>query len=157
MAPAVVPGRVGVADVDAGKRETAARAGAAFTVDNGSPGGVTAVKDWSNGGVDAAIDFVGRPETARFAIDSLRKGGTLVVVGLYGDRLPLPLPWLPLRVLTLRGSYVGTLQDLKDVIALAKAGKLPPISVEPRPIDRVNDALSDLSGGKVAGRVVLKP
>ena len=99
LARAVLPSPPVVADVDAGKREAALAAGAALAVDNASADAVAAVKEWSGGGVAAAIDFVGRPETSRFALDCLRKGGTLVAVGLYGDRLPLPLPWLPLRML----------------------------------------------------------
>lgn len=157
MAKAVIPGRVAMVDTDATKRDAAARFGADLVLDNRAPDAVRALKEWSGGGVDAAIDFVGRPETARFALDSLRKGGTLVVVGLYGDRLPLPLPWLPLRILTLKGSYVGTLDDLKAVVRLAQKGKLPLLRVEPRPIEQVNAALTDLAAGRVTGRVVLKP
>jgi D-arabinose 1-dehydrogenase-like Zn-dependent alcohol dehydrogenase len=103
------------------------------------------------------IDFVGRPETTRFGIDALQKGGTLVVVGLYGDLLKLPMPLIPLRVLTIKGSYVGTLDDLKAVIALAQSGKLPPLEVKSCGLDHANDALASLHKGEVAGRMVLRP
>ena len=118
---------------------------------------MAAVKEASGGGVAAALDLVGRPQTSRFAIDTLRKGGTLVVVGLYGDRLGLPMPWLPLRMLTLKGSYVGTLDDLKTIIRLAQAGKVPALKVERRPLEAANSALTDLAAGRVTGRVVLSP
>lgn len=157
LAPSVLPGPVIVADVSAGKRAAAEAAGAKVTVDNGAPDAVARVRELSRGGVAAAIDFVGRPETARFGLDSLRKGGTLVVVGLYGDRLGLPLPWLPLRMLTMKGSYVGTLDDLRTIIGLAQAGKVPPLRVERRPLAAANAALTDLAAGRVTGRVVLAP
>jgi D-arabinose 1-dehydrogenase-like Zn-dependent alcohol dehydrogenase len=157
IAGAVLPCPVGVADTSLDKREVAAGAGAAWTVDNGSPDAVKEVRQKSAGGVDAAIDFVGRPETARFGIDCLRKGGTLVVVGLYGDRLDLPLPFLPLRAMTLRGSYVGTLEDLRAVVALAQSGRLPPLPVIPRPLAEADASLQDLAAGRVTGRIVLKP
>ena len=71
--------------------------------------------------------------------------------------MPLSLALMPLKMLTIRGSYVGTLEDLREVLALAKAGKVAPIPLDPRPIDKVNDALDDLRAGRGAGRVVLKP
>ena len=81
------------------------------------------------------IDFVGAPATARFGLDVLRKGGTLVVVGLYGGALSLPLPLLPQRSLALRGSYVGTLEEMHEVMALGREGKVPPIPLDVRPLD----------------------
>ena len=69
-------------------------------------------------------------------MDVLRKGGTLVVVGLYGGALSVPLPLLPQRSLTLRGSYVGTLDEMHEVMALGRAGKVPPIPLDVRPLDR---------------------
>jgi propanol-preferring alcohol dehydrogenase len=157
LAPHLLPGPFIVADVAADKRAAAEAAGAPHTVDNGAPGAADRVKELSGGGVAAAIDFVGRPQTARFGLDCLRKGGTLVVVGLYGDRLSLPLPWVPLRVLTIRGSFVGTLDDLKTLIAMAREGKVGPLRVEPRPLSAASAALEDLEAGRVTGRVVLSP
>jgi propanol-preferring alcohol dehydrogenase len=157
LAPSVLPGGIIVADTSAEKRAAAEAAGAEVTVDNSAPDAVTRVRELSKGGVAAAIDFVGRPETSRFGLDTLRKGGTLVVVGLYGDRLGLPMPWLPLRMLTLKGSYVGTLDDLKTIIRLAQAGKVPALKVERRPLEAANSALTDLAAGRVTGRVVLSP
>lgn len=158
LAPNAVPGRVIVADVDPAKRDKALAAGAAAAFDPRHPQAVQQVKEWTNGGCAAAIDFVGRPETAQFGLDCLQpKGGTLVIVGLYGDRLELPLPLLPLRMLTIRGSYVGTLDDLKTVVRLAQQGKVPFIPVRTRPLDEVNAALADLAEGRVIGRQVLVP
>lgn len=158
LAGSVLPGPVAVADVSPDKRAAAEAAGAALVVDNGAADAVARVREFGGGsGVTAAIDFVGRPQTARFGLDCLRKGGTLVAVGLYGDRLPLPLPWLPLRVLTLRGSFVGTLDELKELIGLARAGKVPPLQVERRPLSAATSALEDLAAGRVVGRIALNP
>ena len=81
----------------------------------------------------------------------------MIVVGLFGDSMPLSVAMLPLKMATLTGSYVGTLQDLKDVIALVQQGKVPAIPVETRPLSAANAALEDLKAGKVVGRVVLTP
>src|SRR5581483_4717160 len=89
------------------------------------------------------------------AIAALRKGGRYVLVGLHGGELVHPLPPIAQRAIGIVGSYVGNLQELKEVVALARKRKLKPLPVETRPGDRANDALMDLNAGKVAGRIVL--
>ncbi len=146
-----------VADVDDSKLALAKEAGADFVVNNGEPGAVEKVTEISGGGVAGAVDFVGAPASAGFGMQCLARGGKLVVVGLYGGAIPLPLVSLPLQMLTVQGSYVGTLEDLKELMALAQAGKLNPLPVTPTPIDNVNQVLTDLKAGQVDGRMVLKP
>ncbi len=63
---------------------------------------------------------------------------------------------MPVRMMTIEGSHVGTLGDLREFLALVRAGKVPPTPLETRPADQAGAALSDLkSGGRVRGRVVL--
>jgi D-arabinose 1-dehydrogenase-like Zn-dependent alcohol dehydrogenase len=63
----------------------------------------------------------------------------------------------PFKMMTVEGSYVGTLEDLQELLALGRAGKVPPIPIETRPADEASAVLSDLkNGGKVRGRVVLR-
>jgi len=153
----VVEGKLIVADVDATKRSLARQSGADETVDNAAPDAIAKVKEITGGGAAAAIDFVGRPETARFGLNVLRKGGTLVSVGLYGDAMSLPMVMMPLMMLNIRGSYVGTLQEMHEVMELARAGKVPPIPVASRPLADANAVLNDLRDGQILGRTVLKP
>ncbi len=157
LAQAMVGGPVIVADIDATKRAAARQAGAEETIDNGAEGAVKRVLKMTQGGAAAAIDFVGAPASAGFGMDVLRKGGTLIVVGLYGGALPVPLPLLPQKALTLRGSYVGTLEQMGELMALVKGGKVAPLPLENRPLAEVNTALDDLKAGRVLGRIVLKP
>jgi propanol-preferring alcohol dehydrogenase len=153
----VVDGKIIVADVDATKRSLARQSGADDTVDNSEADAVAQVREITGGGAAAAIDFVGSPETARFGLDVLRKGGTLVSVGLYGGALPLAMVMMPLMMLNIRGSYVGTLQEMRDVMELARAGKVPPIPVAARPLAEATAVLNELQSGEILGRVVLKP
>lgn len=157
IAPALTGARLVVADVDPEKRAIARQAGAHETVDNADPDAVAKVKELSQGGIKAAIDFVGAPATARFALDCMRKGGTLIVVGLYGGALSFPLPFFPQRALTVRGSYVGTVGELAELIALGQEGRIPPIPLDLRPLDAAPQAMADLRAGHVKGRVILKP
>jgi D-arabinose 1-dehydrogenase-like Zn-dependent alcohol dehydrogenase len=157
IAPSVVPAKLIVADVDPQKRGIARQAGAYETIDNSDPDAVAKVIELTGGGVRASIDFVGAPQTARFGLDILRRGGSLINVGLFGGAMALPLPLMPQRSLTLRGSYVGTLEEMEEVMALGRAGKVPPIPLDLRPLSQAAQALDDLRAGRVAGRVILKP
>ena len=103
------------------------------------------------------IDLVGSSATARLGIDSLIKGGKYIIVGLYGGDITLSLPPFPMRAITIQGSYVGSLPEMRELIDLVKRTGLPPVPVATRPLDDVNAVLSDLRAGKIVGRVVLTP
>lgn len=137
-------------DIDDGKLATAASLGAKFTV---NPKASDAPQKLQ--GIAGAIDFVGTPATAALGIAALRKGGRYVLVGLHGGELVHPLPPIAQRAIGIVGSYVGNLQELKAVVALAKKRKLKPLPVETRGAAEANGALEDLKAGRVAGRVVL--
>lgn len=157
FASAVTKAKVIVADVDGTKRAAARQAGAVESIDNSEPDAVPKLLEMTGGGAAATIDFVGRPETGLFAVHGLRKGGTHVSVGLYGDALPLPLALLPLKMLNLLGSYVGTLDEMHELMGLVRGGRIAPIPVATRPLGEATEALEDLRAGRVLGRVVLKP
>ncbi len=145
---------IAVADIDPAKRELALSQGARLAFD---PRDV----EMSNkllmeaGGAAAAVDFVGAKTTADFAIAAIRKGGAYVVVGLFGGDITLSLPPIVLRAITIRGSYVGNLSELKELVALVQAGKIKPLPVETVAFDDVNEALGRLRAGQVRGRLVL--
>ena len=110
------------------------------------------------GPVEAVIDFVNNDTTARAAFDALRKGGQLVQVGLFGGEFVVPTALMALKMLTIRGSFVGTLDELHAVAALAKQGALPAIPIIEEPLDAasINAALDKLVHGGVPGRIVLQ-
>jgi D-arabinose 1-dehydrogenase-like Zn-dependent alcohol dehydrogenase len=137
-------------DIDDGKLATAAKLGATQGVNTRAPDAAQKLA-----GIGGAIDFVGTPATAALGIAALRKGGRYVLVGLHGGELVHPLPPIAQRAIGIVGSYVGNLQELKEVVALAKKKKLKPLPVETRPGEQANAALQDLNAGRVAGRVVL--
>jgi D-arabinose 1-dehydrogenase-like Zn-dependent alcohol dehydrogenase len=137
-------------DIDSEKLKMATKLGARETVNTREPDAAQKLQ-----GIAGAIDFVGRPATAALGIGALRNGGRYVVVGLYGGELVHPLPPIAQRAIGIQGSYVGSLQELKQVVALAKKGKLKPMPVETRPAEQAYQSLEDLKGGRVVGRVVL--
>jgi D-arabinose 1-dehydrogenase-like Zn-dependent alcohol dehydrogenase len=137
-------------DIDDAKLAAASRQGAKQSVNTRAADAAQSLQ-----GIAAAIDFVGSPASAALGIAALRKGGRYVICGLYGGELTHPLPPIAQRAIGIIGSYVGNLQELKEVVALAKKGKIKPAPVETRPADEANRALEDLKAGRVVGRVVL--
>ena len=144
-----------VVDIDPAKRAAAMKMGAMTAIDGAAADAVKQVRDAAGGPVWAAIDLVGAPATAQLGLDSLIKGGTLIIVGLFGGGITLPLPTIPQRALTIQGSYVGNLAELKKLMALVRQRKIPSIPITPRPFDYAATALEELRGGKVVGRTVL--
>ncbi|MEA2870631.1 MAG: alcohol dehydrogenase, propanol-preferring [Hyphomicrobiales bacterium] len=146
-----------IVDIDAGKRDAALKAGATQAVDGGAADAAAQIQKATGGGAWGVIDFVGSGATVNLAVASIIKGGTIVVVGLYGGDITVPTPYLPLRAMTLRGSYVGSQSDMAELIDLVKRTGMPPVPIRTRPLDAVNDTLNDLRAGKIVGRVVLTP
>ena len=145
-----------VVDVAAEKRAAALAEGASQAIDGAGEGVAKRIIAACGGPVLAVIDLVNGTATARAAFDALRKGGKLVQVGLFGGELTLPLPLMPIRALTVQGSYVGTVKDLRGLVALAQSGKVPPIPVTTVPQSEADSALMRLRAGQVTGRIVLK-
>ncbi len=111
----------------------------------------------SDGGIDVAIDFVGSEASLNFAQRIVRKGGKVVVVGLFGGRFSLPVPMFALRELSITGSYAGTLADAIELLELVRTLGGVSIPIEERPLDQAQQALDDLRRGKIVGRAVLRP
>jgi len=146
-----------VVDIDPGKRDAALKAGAKAVIDGAARDAAAQIIAATNGGAWAVIDLVGSSSTARIGIDSLIKGGKLIIVGLYGGDITVSLPPFPMKAITVQGSYTGSLNEIGELIELVKKTGLPPVPVATRPLDDVNAVLSDLRAGKIIGRVVLTP
>ncbi len=145
-----------VVDISEEKRAAALAAGAAQVVDGSGEGVAGRIIAAAGGPVGAIIDLVNGTASAAAAFDALRKGGKLVQVGLFGGELRLPLPLMAMRALTIQGSYVGTVKDLRELVKLAQGGALPALPLTEVPMAQANDALMRLRDGRVTGRLVLR-
>lgn len=145
-------------DVSEANLDAARALGATRTVPAGTDDLAGAVIRVTGAPVDAVIDFVNNDQTATAAFDVLGKGGTMVQVGLFGGEMTIPTALLALKMVTVRGSFVGTPAELHDVLALARQGRLPRIPVIDGDLDLagVTGSLDRLSAGGVPGRIVLK-
>jgi alcohol dehydrogenase/propanol-preferring alcohol dehydrogenase len=145
-----------VVDISAEKRADALRAGATQAVDGSGEGVPGRIITACGSSPLAIIDLVNGTATARIAFEALRKGGKLIQVGLFGGEMTVPLPLMPIRALTIRGSYVGNPKELRELVALAQSGDLPALPVTTVPQSEANAALMRLRAGTVTGRLVLK-
>lgn len=157
LSPELCGARVIVGDIDPVKVALARDAGARETIDM-VPGDAAAALRTSIGeGVRAVIDFVGSPTTLEFAMKVAGKGATIIVVGLFGGALSLPTVSLPSRNMTLRGSYVGSLNEMVELLALLQRKPVLKVPLVARPLSEINQTLRDLEDGKIRGRVVALP
>lgn len=148
--------RIVVIEIDEAKRRSALEAGATVALDGTADDLAAQLARAVGGPLLHAMDFVNNSKTSRLAFDSLAKGGKLVLVGAAGGELDVSLAGMIFVPRSVIGTQTGTLQDLKDVVALAQSGKLKPIPVEHLPADDANEALLRLNAGKVTGRIVLE-
>lgn len=146
-----------VVDIDAKKREAALAAGALAAVDGKAPDALEQLQKAAGGPVRAVIDLVGSAQTTQLGFDALGKGGKLIIVGLFGGGATFALPLIPIKAVTIQGSYVGNLRETQELLDLVRAKKIPPIPVTKLPLSKANDALLDLQKGKLVGRAVLTP
>ena len=139
------------------KRKAAKDAGAAHVVNGGLADAAGQIIDLTQGGAWAVIDLVGSSPSARVGYDSLIKGGKYIIVGRFGGNMTVSLPPIPMRALTIQGSYVGSVPEMAELMELVRRTGAPQVPVATKPLDDVNAVMQDLRAGKVIGRVVLTP
>jgi alcohol dehydrogenase, propanol-preferring len=142
-------------DISKAKRDAALAQGAMHVIDGAAENVAQRVLEAAKGPVAGAIDFVNASSTAQAAFECLRKGGKLVLIGVAGGELTLSLTTMVFRAALIVGSYTGTLQDLREVVDLAKSGRLSPIPLTVMSKDDANEALALLHKGEVTGRIIL--
>ncbi len=112
--------------------------------------------EWNSSSNLSAIRKVPAMTTKeRIAVNLMRRAGQVVIAGLFGGEFKMPLPMLALKSIAISGSYGGGVNDLRELVALAQRETLPSIPLDARPMNAVDQALDDLTHGRVVGRVVL--
>ena len=143
--------RVAVADVSEAKLEMARTAGAEITTASDSAGRALQKE---HGGVDAAIVLTGSAAAVPQAFKALKRLGTLVLVGVSLSQYELPLVDTVVKGIQIRGSYLGSREDLESVFALAGTGALQP-HVEAHEIGKTPELLEQMKRGEIFGRAVI--
>jgi propanol-preferring alcohol dehydrogenase len=143
-------------DVSEPKRQAALRAGASQTVDGSGEDAADRIKAAAGGPVLGVVDLVNSSSTVKIALACLARGGRTVQVGMFGGRLDMPLMTFPGQGIAIHGNFVGNPKELREVVKLARDGRLKPIPVETRPKSEATRTLQELRDGKITGRVVLE-
>ena len=147
-------------DMDEDRLRLAKRLGATHTLLASQPDWLAQLRALTDGrGVDAAFEVVGLPATVRNAVDAVRKGGSVTLVGNVAPQVELPLQTVVTRELTLFGSCAsaGEYPACLDLIAGGKINvtefisATPPLSEGAQWFDRLH------AGEKGLMKVILKP
>jgi L-iditol 2-dehydrogenase len=113
-----------VADIDATRLKLAKEMGADHTLQlSGSELIAEIMRLTANQGVDVALEAVGRNETVSVAIDSVRKGGTVTLIGNISPEVALPLQKVVTRQLRLQGTAASA-GEYTQAIELMMNGKI---------------------------------
>ena len=116
----------------------------------------------TDGGVFAVIDFVGSEASYAFAQAAIRRGGRVVICGLFGGDvtagLPLGILSFPFNSTATMGSLVGSHKEALEMLKLLKEnpGKFDVIPHQFRSIMDLNQTTDDLMNGRYVGRAILK-
>jgi S-(hydroxymethyl)glutathione dehydrogenase / alcohol dehydrogenase len=154
-------GRIIAADPLPEKRALAIKLGATDVVDAMADDAVAQILELSKGGVDHAIEAVGRPASGTLAVKSLKRGGTATILGMMplqhhvglsamdllsgkklqgaimgGNRFPVDIPRLV-------DFYMRGLLDLDSIIS------------ETIPLERINEGFEQMKRGDSARSVIV--
>ena len=78
----------------------------------------------------------------------LRKGGKLVIVGLFGGSFTVPVPMFPFRSWTVQGSMTGRLDELQELLDLGRKGLVQSPPISNRPLAQAGQTVEDLKAGR---------
>ncbi|HJU13729.1 MAG TPA: NAD(P)-dependent alcohol dehydrogenase [Candidatus Nitrosotalea sp.] len=109
-----------------------------------------------NRGIDVCLDIVASKETLDIGLASLRKKGTLVLVGLMGESFTVPIMPSVINEYKVIGSLWGNFNELAEVLSLARTHKLKTPITQFR-LSEVNKATKSLEEGTIQGRAILVP
>lgn len=144
-----------VSELDAQKRELAARVGAHHVL-RGEGDAQSELHEVIGGSrVDVVLDFVGSDATLELARRVVRRGGSISMVGAGGGRLAFAHGLVPFGVRA-SAPFWGTLPDLRAVLDLARSGRVA-VHTRTYRLDDVVEAYRDLDDGRVLGRAVVVP
>ncbi|WP_074713234.1 alcohol dehydrogenase AdhP [Arthrobacter alpinus] len=145
--------RVAAVDIAEDKLALARKHGAEITVNARDEDPVEAIQR-ETGGVHGVLVTAVHPAAFGQAIGMTRRGGTIVFNGLPPGDFPAPIFEVVLKGLTIRGSIVGTRQDMTEAIDFYARGLIHP-TVSTRSLGEINEVLEEMKAGAIDGRVVI--
>lgn len=145
--------RVAAIDIHSDKLDLARRLGAEIAIDGRAEDPV-AVLQRDIGGAHGVLVTAVSPQAFEQAFGVLRPHGTMSLVGLPPGSFPLPIFDTVLKRITVRGSIVGTRQDLEEALAFAARGKVAAHFTWDK-VENINAIFARMEAGGIDGRIVL--
>jgi S-(hydroxymethyl)glutathione dehydrogenase / alcohol dehydrogenase len=154
-------GRIIAADPMPEKRELAIKLGATDVVDALAPDAAKQIVEMTKGGVDHAVEAVGRPASGDLAVASLRRGGTATILGMMPLQHKVGLSAFDLLSgKKLQGAIMGMNHfpvDLPRLVDFYMRGllDLDTIIAERIPLEGINDGFEKMKAGHSARSVIV--
>ena len=145
---------VAAIDVHDDKLELAKKLGADLAV-NAMTSDAAAEIQKQVGGTHGALITAVSPAAFEQAFGTLRSHGTMALVGLPPGKFGMPIFDTVLKRITVRGSIVGTRQDLEEALEFAGEGKVT-AHFSWDELENINDVFHRMEEGKIDGRIVLR-
>jgi len=127
--------------------------GATLTINSAQHDPVKVVER-ETGGAHGVLVTAPWIEAFHQGIGMTRRRGTCVLVGLPPGEFPIPVFDVVLKRITIRGSLVGTREDMREALALAADHGIS-AHTQTEPLVDINYVFDELRHGKIQGRVVL--
>ena len=149
--------RIIAADTDGRKVDYAAEHGADLALVSGKDTAERVLKETDGWGADVVLDFVGIEPTVETTKACIATGGQVRLVGIGGGTIDYGprtngLPW----GVNVERAYGGNRSDMREVLALAQAGKIS-LELTHYDLEDAKEAFDDLANGRIQGRAVLVP
>jgi propanol-preferring alcohol dehydrogenase len=141
-------------DIEDSKLDLAKRLGADMVVNAKTGDPAAALHKAIGGGAHGVLITAPSLPAFKQGVGMTRKRGTCVLVGLPPGEFPTPLFEVVANCITVRGSFVGTRQDMAECLAFAAEGRVK-ADIELQPLSAINGIFERLEKGEVPARVVL--
>ena len=154
-------GRIIAADLLPEKREMALKLGATDVVDALADDAAAQIQELTKGGVDHAIEAVGRPASGTLAVKSLKRGGTATILGMMPLQHSVGLSAMDLLSgKKLQGAIMGGNRfpvDIPRLVDFYMRGllDLDTIISETIPLERINEGFDQMKRGDSARSVIV--
>jgi propanol-preferring alcohol dehydrogenase len=145
---------VAAVDIDDGKLAHATKLGADIVINARNENPAEVLKKAIGGGAHGVLITAPSLPAFKQGVEMTRKRGTCALVGLPPGEFPTPLFEVVANCITIRGSFVGTREDMAEALAFAADGKVK-ADIELQPLSAINRVFERLEKGEVPSRVVL--
>ncbi len=115
-------------------------------------------EEWTGGdGVDVAFEVTGNPAAVRLVTDVVRVWGTISLVAIHAEPMPVNLYRMFARELSMHGSRLYAREDWEEAIRLAASGAVPlgPLVSRRIPLEALQQGMEQALGGGPVMKVLV--